>query len=779
MTTFTPQVGSDCRPLALLHRPAMAALVIILSLSCQPISLRAAAAAQPNDDAQTQTVGSLRGVHTPDSLDWPFWRGPRYDAMSPETGLVDDFDAAGGEGSHVLWKRDDLGTRSTPIVMDGKLYVLARADRDTKHEGEKVVCLDAKTGKTLWENRFNVWLSDVPDTRIGWSSVVGDPETGNVYALGVCDYFQCLDGKTGKTLWSVPLHERFGMLSTYGGRTNFPVICDNLVIISGIVIGWGEMAKPAHRFIAFDKRSGEVVWFNGTRISPYDTNYSAPTITVLDGQKALVFGSGDGQVWAFQPRTGKPIWHYEISRRGLNVAPLVIGDTVFMGHSEENETGTTMGTVLAIDGTGQGDISKTGEKWRVYELMVGKSSPVFWDNKLYCVNDQGKLFVLNANSGEMIGRRSTPIGRAMRSSPLIADGKLYVASLNGNWFIFRLDHEKGLERLSKGRFPRGEEVDASPICSHGCVYFTTSGGIYCLCDPEKTPGAEPRPAAPAEPPIQEDATPALVQVVPAEVTLKPGESQTFSTRLYNARGQLLKETNTASYQVQGPGSIDGEGNFHANQDARHEAAIVTAKVGDMVGRARVRIIPSLPWDFTFDDLSQPPITWVGARYRHVIRQVNGNGVMVKITTIPKGTRSRCWFGPNDLSDYTIEADVQGAITDGKMPDIGLIAQGYALDLQGAAQKLQIRAWSPQLQMAQTHDFPWKPNTWYVMKLQAENKDGKAVVRGKVWPRGQQEPAQWTIEAQDPSPNVTGSPGLYGNAKDAEITLDNIKVYNNK
>ena len=113
-----------------------------------------------------------------------------------------------------------------------------------------------------------------------------------------------------------------------------------------------------------------------------------------------------------------------------------------------------------------------------------------------------------------------------------------------------------------------------------------------------------------------------------------------------------------------------------------------------------------------------------------------------------------------------------------MPDIGIIAQGYALDLQGASQKLQIRTWSPQLRMAKTIDFPWKPNVWYVMKLRAENENGQAVLRGKVWPRDQEEPSEWTIEAIDNSPNVTGSPGLYGNAKDAEITLDNIQVHAN-
>jgi hypothetical protein len=157
------------------------------------------------------------------------------------------------------------------------------------------------------------------------------------------------------------------------------------------------------------------------------------------------------------------------------------------------------------------------------------------------------------------------------------------------------------------------------------------------------------------------------------------------------------------------------------------------------------------------------------------RRVEGNGVMTKITTIPKGTRSRSWFGHSQLRDYTIQADVRGASRDGKLPDIGLIAQGYALDLQGEHQKLQIRTWVPQLRMARTVDFPWEPDRWYTMKFQASVEQDQARLRAKVWPRDGTEPDAWTVEATDDSPNVAGSPGLYGNAKDAEIFLDNLHV----
>ena len=78
-------------------------------------------------------------------------------------------------------------------------------------------------------------------------------------------------------------------------------------------------------------------------------------------------------------------------------------------------------------------------------------------------------------------------------------------------------------------------------------------------------------------------------------------------------------------------------------------------------------------------------------------------------------------------------------------------------------------------MANTIDFNWKPNTWYTMKLTTSVEGNTATVRGKIWERGTDEPADWTITATDTSANQSGSPGLYGNAKDAELYLDNISV----
>lgn len=709
-----------------------------------------------------------------DPLDWPMWRGPQRDGTSRETGLVDKW-SPGGE--NLLWAKKEYGTRSTPIYMRGKLYFLALSEPETPRAGERVVCADAASGNLVWENKFKVFLSDVPYERVGWSSVVGDPETGNVYALGVGGFFQCIDGASGKTLWSHSMSEEYGLLSTYGGRTNFPIIFEDLVLVNGVMIGWGEYARPNHRYVAFDKKTGAAVWIAGTRPLPDDTTYSTPIACVLKGQAAIVFGAGDGGVYALQPRTGKQIWKYDFSRRGINITPVVEGDTVYMCHSEENYVNTTMGAIAAIRGDRTGDITKDGALWRVFDRTVGKSSPLLVHGRLYVIDDGATMFILDAKTGKQIGKQK--LGTMMRGSPVYADGKIFTCDATGRWYVLA-PTDQGVRILHRLKLPgTAPEVHASPIISHGRIYLASTEAMYSIGRTDGTsPNAPAAPEPPRETPAEDDPKPAQLQIVPVEVLMRPGETQAFELRLFNSRGQFLKKTE-GKFSVDAGGTVDATGKFQSAAEHGHHATIVTAEAEGLKAQARVRVVPPLPWKFDFEK-GDVPVTWVGMRYRHVLRDVGGNKVMVKVTTIPKGTRSQGWMGPVDLHDYTIQADVQGQQKDGKLPDIGLIAQRYTLDLMGVAQKLQIRTWTPVLhEMSKTIDCAWKPGVWYTMKFRAANQDGKALLQGKVWPRDEKEPEAWCIDYTYESPNTTGSPGLFGNATNAEIFLDNIRVTPNE
>ena len=846
------------------------------------------------------------------AADWPFWRGPNMDGISPETNLPESWDpSAEGEAGNILWKTP-ANCRSTPILLNNRLYYTARDKEETpSQEGEKVVCLDAKTGKMLWETRFSVYLSDVPVERVGWSSVVGDRETGDVFALGVCGLFQCLDGRTGAVKWSHSMHEEYGLLSTYGGRTNFPIVHEDRVIISAVFVNFGEYSQPTHRFMAFDKRNGLPVWFTGTRVRPEDTTYSSPVLTTVKGELQMIFGSGDGALWAFQPRTGKPLWNYYCSIHGLNHTPLVSGGNIYSGVGEEllDDKGladSLTGALYCLDPSkakpGDLDLKKAGgELWKVKEWTVSRSSPVMIGNRLYVATDNGKLFVVNAETGEKIAEK--PLGRMMRASLLYADGKIWANEVNGNCYVLK-PTEDGVEVLHKFRLPTGEDCHGSPIAANGCVYMPTTAAIYCVGKKDNEAYAEVAPSLLEETPREEDNTPTQLQIVPVESLLRPGSKQAFGFRLYNAKGQYLRNAGPEEVKVTltGPGKLTERNEYEIGMEAtEHTPVIVNAAMGELTAKARVRVVPELKWSFDFDK-GKVPATWVGAAYRHIVldwdlltklkaqdpqaallyiylqsgitnsppppkdappgpvtltvddstpqqqwtallrfvnlanselkpktkedaearlgaslkllvdekvlgtvewstwdrstgegdakvaeprlkvtkgdRPPTGNGVMCKITTIPKGQRSQAWFGHTDLHDYTIQADVQAFEKDGKLPDIGLTNQRYTLVMMGQSQVLQFRTWAAQPDRLKIEvPFAVEPYVWYTMKFRNSVVEGQAVFQGKVWKKGEAEPAEWTISGEDAAAvsNLSGSPGLFADAKNAEVFYDNLTV----
>jgi outer membrane protein assembly factor BamB len=722
------------------------------------------------------SAGAVDVANPADPMDWPHWRGPDMNGLSLEKGLPEKWSP---KGENLLWRREELASRSTPIVMNGRLYAVCRAFPETTQEGEKTVCADATTGDILWESIHNIFLSDAPAERVGWSSVVGDPETDRVYVLGLGCAFQCLDGKTGKVIWEHSMSEEYGMLSTYGGRTNFPVVFEDLVIISGVMTGWGDTAVPAHRFVAFDKNTGAAVWFLSTKLRPEDTTYSTPVFAMLGGQVAMVVGAGDGAIYAIQPRTGKVIWKYQASTRGLNTTPVVDSNgIVYSGHSEQNSSDTTiLGSIFAFDGNAQGEITEDQLLWKIPKRTVGRSSPIKVGDRLYCVEDGALLVVIDAKTGKEVSTKK--LGRIMFGSLVAGDGKIYAVENTGRCYVLR-PTENGIEVVSEARLPNGEEVHGSPIISHGRIYIPSNSAMYCIGDASVTPAIEPRPTAGAEAPVAEDSQVAHLQLAPVEAILAPQQNARYQLRAFNKKGQYLKlipdATVTAEAGAFSPELVYSAPDLPSGDGSTQVAGVkMEAKLGDLTASARARIVPKLPWKFDFSDGKVPPV-WIGADYRHKGAEIEGEKALVKVSTIPKGTRSQAWMGWTSLHDYTIQADFLATEKNGRVPDMGLINQRYTLDLQGA-QKLQIRSWTPRLELrfAKTIPFEWKANTWYTMKFQSENREGEVLLRGKVWPRGEAEPEAWSIEAADATPNRIGSPGLFGNATDSEFYLDNVLV----
>lgn len=706
--------------------------------------------------------------------DWAEWRGPARDGRSLETNLPAKWSPS---GENLAWKAP-YGGRSAPIVMGDRVYLQNSIGKGETLQ-ERVVALDADTGKFLWEHRFNVYLSDVPPHRIGWPSPVGDPATGNIYVFGAGGPLTALD-RTGKVLWERTLGEDFGLLTTHGGRTASPLIEGDMVIVSGVTFQWGEHARGAHRFIAFDKRTGETMWISAPGGRPYDTTYAPAFIVDLNGTRLLIQGGSDGAVYAIKVGTGEPVWKYEISKRGINTGIVVHGTTAILTHSEENLNSNEMGMIVAVDATAKGEIKKEQIKWQSFGWQGGFSSPVLDGDRLYQLDNGANLAAFDVNSGKQLWLHN--LGTIQKASPVLADGKLYVGTENGKFFILK-PSATGVEVLDEdqlGTAAQPEIIIASPAVSNGRVFLVSETSIYCIGKKANSPT---RTGAPVEglPNANRPAT--HVQVVPTELILKPGDKVKFRVRLFDEQGRFIREEPAATWSLDRLKGTVENGQFTAGSDSIAQTGLVTAKVGETTGSARVRVFPVLPWTEAFDGfaVNTIPPAWVNSTPKFIVRELEGgNKVLVKTTEGSSlASRARAYFGPSDFANYTVEGDVFATVKRRQQGDAGMIAQRYVLALYGNSQMLHLEPWQPETARTVSIPFAWKADTWYRIKLQVENlPEGKTRARGKVWLASEAEPAAWAIERIDPIPNRQGAPGVFGNAL-AEIYFDNLKVYKNQ
>ena len=710
--------------------------------------------------------------------DWPEARGPNRDGISLETGLPDSWDLKGGT---LLW-RAPFGGRSAPIVMGNRVYVQNPSGRGASLQ-ERVMALDTESGKVVWEYKFNIFQSDVPPHRVGWASPAADPETGNVYALGVGALLVALS-RDGKLLWERSIGEEFAAFTTHGGRTMSPLIDGNLVIVSAAVSNWGTQAGRSHRFIALDKRTGAIVYVANPGGRPYDTAYAAPTIATINGTRLLICGLGDGGVHAIKAQTGEKVWSYVISKRAINTGVVVSGTTVIVSHGDENLDTNQMGMIAAIDGSQTGEIKTT--KWAIKGDQFGFSSPVTDGKILYQIENGSRLKAYDIATGKELWTQ--PLGTVQKAPPVLADGKIFVGTESGKFFIVR-PHPDRAEVLSEVQMPLStnsvggsegtpEQVLAGAAISRGRVYFVSSDAVYAF-------GPKQRKTltgfAVNEPVVAGEGAAAYVQVTPTELVLSPGQTVKLTARTFDSHGRFLREEKP-TWSLEGLKGTVTDGTLTVSGDPGEQAGLIKATVAGLTGEARARVVRPLPWNETFEsyaDAAVPP-GWVNAvAGKFSITTLDGQKVLQKAPDNTIFKRVRAFIGPTDLSNYTFEADVRSNTRRRQMADIGITAQRYSLVLYGNSEELKLEPWTPEVQRTVTVKFPWKADTWYHLKLRVENlPDGKVRARGKAWPTGEAEPAQWAIDKTDPIGNRQGAPGFIADAEFGAY-IDNIKVTANQ
>jgi hypothetical protein len=456
-----------------------------------------------------------------------------------------------------------------------------------------------------------------------------------------------------------------------------------------------------------------------------------------------------------------------------------------VSHGDENFDTSQMGMIGAIDGTRAGDIKTT--KWAVKGTEFGFSSPVIDGQRLYQIDNGAVLHAFDVGTGNLLWEHQ--LGTGQKAPLVFGDGKLYVGTENGRFFILRPQSDRA-EVLSDVLLPISmdsvggsqgtpEQIVSGAAISRGRVFFVSSDAVYAF----GTKVAKPAKGwAADEPAVKGEGAPAYLQVAPTELTLRPGQTVRLRARLFDEKGRFLKEEKDGNWSLQGLKGTVTDGSFVAAPDREDQAGLVRVTAGGLTSDARVRVVRPLPWTETFDPYPEgaAPPGWINSvAGKFAVATLDGQKVLQKAPDNTLFKRIRMFFGSTEAQNYTIEADVRTTTRRRQQGDIGVTAQRYSLVLYGNSQRLKIEPWEPEVERTMTVPFAWKPDTWYHLKLRVENQsDGTVRARGKAWPTGDPEPADWLIDKVDRIGNRQGAPGVF---VDAEFGahIDNVKVAPNQ
>ena len=735
--------------------------------------------------------------------DWTNWRGPLQNGVS-----LEHYKKAGKLDEKPTWIAD-IRSRGTPVVVDGKV-ILWGYKGETTDLIESVTCLDAKTGKQLWQHEIPDFLSDSIYNRYSIGAPVVDPETKRIYLTSNAGNFICYE-LDGTKVFEIPMMEEYGRMTFPNSRVGSPVIEGEFVIIHFIFSNWGADGPAADRVYGFDKKTGELAWWTLPGVSPpVDSSFSTPVLATTDGKRVAYFTTGCGHIVCVNTHNGKPYWKMPICKNGVNPSVILHKGNLIAIHGDENVDNSEKGRMIciklpeklaapvppALEAT---TLEPSVEVWR-NPIGATSSSPVLVGDVIYQLTDGAELYAIDANTGADLWKMKLSNAN-LHSSPLYVDGLLYCPMLDGKLVVVKPGEKSG-EVVQEIKLD-GDCLGAPSVCD-GQLYVTTTKHLYAFAIPNK--GVKVDAAPTVEMPKVGKAV--ALQIIPAETVIMTGSKQAFRVRSVDANGFLVSpkvegvkwETfipPTAKVKATMDAKFNDAGELVVAADAKSSAGAFKATSPEgQFGTIRGRGLRKLPLVENFEEFdlkedqptesikfAYPPLPWIGARFKFDVREVAGtpgNKVFAKSFDRLMFQRGTVFVAPSNLSNYTVQADV---MTDGSArakSDIGLINQRYLICLRGNAGKLEVSSNLERLK--QEAVFKVVANTWYTLKTRVDvAKDGSGVVLAKIWDRAQPEPAAWTMEVKVPRAHTNGSPGIFGftplNQK--RVYLDNLSVTPNQ
>ncbi len=385
--------------------------------------------------------------------DWPEFRGPTGQGHA-----AGRLPTEWGPDKNVAWKQQIPGEGwSSPVVCDGRVYLTA-AVQGSDGYSLRALCLDAKSGKVIWDNEalHEGPRSPKPKAKNSHASPtpIVDGKAKRLYVHFGHEGTACLD-LDGKVLWR-QMELRYSPVHGNGGS---PILVDDLLVFS--IDGLDKQCV-----VALEQSTGKLRWQADRKSrAPKKFSFSTPLLIDVKGRKQIVSPASD-VVTAHDPKTGAEIWRVRYTGYSVIPRPVYGHGLVFLSTSYDSPT------LMAVRPDGEGDVTETHVAWTVKKGAPHTPSLLLDGDELYAVSDGGLASCFDAKTGKPHWQER--LGGGFSASPILADGKLYFQNETGTGFVVKAGTT--FEALAKNELK--EKTLASYAAADGALFIRTDKHLY-------------------------------------------------------------------------------------------------------------------------------------------------------------------------------------------------------------------------------------------------------------------------------------------------------------
>ena len=372
-----------------------------------------------------------------DPKNWAQWRGPDMTGVSRTAKPPIEW----SETKNIRWKAQIPGRgSSSPIVYGNRVYLLTAipvgVTGDAQHAPRgampqrgvhqfKVLAIDRKTGKTVWEQ---VAREEEPHEAAHgdngtWASSSAITDGEHVIAYFESRGLYAYD-MNGKPIWNADFGDK--KMRNQFGEGSTPVLHGNTLIVV-----WDHLNQPSY-VIALDKRTGKELW----RVDhPEMDTWATPLVVTHEGGQQVVVNAMN-RVRSYDLQTGTVVWEGPGTTMNVIPSPVFGNGMVFI---MSGFRGNNLKAIRLADA--KGDVSTSGAiAWQLDRDTPYVPSPLLYDNILYFLKtNNGLLSAFDAGTGKphyQVQRIAKAPGEVF-SSPVGADGRVYITSRDGVTTVIR------------------------------------------------------------------------------------------------------------------------------------------------------------------------------------------------------------------------------------------------------------------------------------------------------------------------------------------------------